>query len=87
MSYFSTITEFDGTENSSVYNYYYTIFELVQILFFQAVAMSVLMYGCTTWTLIKGLEKMQHAVLNKSLKQHSTKWQLYGHLHPILQSI
>ena len=28
--------------------------------FFQAVTMSVLLFGCTTWTLIKCLEKMLH---------------------------
>ena len=42
--------------------------------FFQAMAMSVLLYGCTTWALTKRMEKkldgnhtrMLHAVLNKS---------------------
>ena len=41
--------------------------------YFQAVAMSVLLYHCTTWTLMKSLEKklenytrMLFAVLNKS---------------------
>ena len=49
--------------------------------FFQAVVVSVLLYGCTTWTLIRCLEKkidgsctrMLPAVLNKSWKQHPTK--------------
>ena len=44
--------------------------------FFQAVAMSVLLYGCTTWILTKDLEKkldrnyskMLHSLLNKSLR-------------------
>ena len=46
---------------------------------FQAVAVSILLYGCTTWTLIKHVEKnldgnctkMMRAVLNKFCKQHS----------------
>ena len=56
--------------------------------FFQAVVMSILLYGCTTWTLTKRLEKkpygnytrMLRAILNKSWRQHPTKHQLYGHL-------
>ena len=63
--------------------------------FFQAVAVTVLLYGCTAWTLISHLEKkldesnakMLHYVLKKSWKQYSTKQQLYGHLVPILQAI
>ena len=58
--------------------------------FFQAVVVSVLLYGCTTWTLTKRLEskldgtctRMLRAVLNKSWKQQPTKKQLYGHLPP-----
>ena len=53
--------------------------------FFQAAVMSILLYGCTTWTLTKCIEKnlngnstrMLRAILNKSWKQHSTKQQLY----------
>ena len=49
---------------------------------------SVLPYGCTSWRLLKFMEKkwdgnytrMPHAVLNKSYKQHPTKQQLYSHL-------
>ena len=49
--------------------------------FFQAVAMSVLLYDCTTWILKNARRKklkgnytnMLLAVLNKSWKQHSTK--------------
>ena len=59
--------------------------------FFQAVAISVLLYGCTTWTLMKTLgekarwelHKDTVCVLNKSWKQHPTKQQLYDHLAPI----
>ena len=48
--------------------------------FFQAAVVSILLYGCTTWTLTKRLEKkldgnytrMLRAVLNKSWRQHPT---------------
>ena len=58
--------------------------------FFQAAVVSILLYGCTTWTLTKRLEKkldgnytrMLSAVLNKSWRQHPTRHQLYGHLPP-----
>ena len=48
--------------------------------FFQAAVVSILLYGCTTWTLTKRLEKkldgnytrMLKAVLNKSWRQHPT---------------
>ena len=63
--------------------------------FFQAVVASILLYGCTTWTLTKRLEKklngnytrMLRAVLNKSWQQHPTRHQLYGHLPPITKTI
>ena len=63
--------------------------------FFQAVVMSILPYGCTTWTLTKQLEKkldgnytrMLRAILNKFWWQHPTKHQLYGHLPPIMKTI
>ena len=59
--------------------------------FFQAAVTSILLYGCTTWTLTKRLEKkldgnytrMLRAILNKSWQQHPTRHQLYGHLPPI----
>ena len=46
--------------------------------FFQAAVVSILLYGCTTWTLTKRLEKkldgnytrMLQAILNKSWWQH-----------------
>ena len=58
--------------------------------FFQAAVASILLYGCTTWTLTKRLERrldgnytrMLRAVLNKSWRQHPTRLQLYGHLPP-----
>ena len=54
-----------------------------------------LLYGCTTWTLTKQLEKkldgnytrMLRAFLNKSWQQHPTRHQLYGHLPPITKTI
>ena len=63
--------------------------------FFQAAVVSILLYGCTTWTLTKRLEKkldgnytrMFRAILNKSWQQHPTKRQLYGHLPPITKTI
>ena len=63
--------------------------------FFQAAVVSILLYGCTTWTLTKWLEKkldsnytrMLRAILNKSWRQHPTKHQLYGHLPPIMKTI
>ena len=48
--------------------------------FLQAAVVSILLYGCTTWTLTKRLEKkldsnytrMLRAILNKSWRQHPT---------------
>ena len=62
--------------------------------FFQAVVVSILLYGCTTWTLTKRLVKkldgnytrMLRAILNKSWRQHPTKQQLYGYLPPITKT-
>ena len=63
--------------------------------FFQAAVVSILLYGCTTWTLTKRLEKkidgnytrMLQAILNKSWRQHPTRYQLYGHPPPITKTI
>ena len=63
--------------------------------FFQAAVVSILLYGCTTWTQTKRLEKkldgnytrMLPALLNKSWRQHPTRHQLYGHLPPITKTI
>ena len=63
--------------------------------FFQAAVVSILLYGYTTWTLTKRLEKklnsnytrMLRAILNKSWRQHPTQHQLYGHLPPITKTI
>ena len=63
--------------------------------FFQAAVVSILLYGCTTWTLSKRLEKKQdgnytrmlRTILNKSWRQHPTKHQLYGYLPPTTKTI
>ena len=63
--------------------------------FFQAAVVSILLYGCTTWTLTKRLKKkldgnytrMLRAILNKSWRQHPTRHQLYGHLPPVMKTI
>ena len=63
--------------------------------FFQAAVVSILLYGCTTWTLTKRLEKkldgnytrMLQAILNKSWRQHPTRHQLHGHLPPITKTL
>ena len=62
---------------------------------FQAAVVSILLYGCTTWTLTKRMEKkldgnftrMLRTILNKSWRQHPTKQLLYGHLPPITKRI
>ena len=63
--------------------------------FFPAAIVSILLYGCSTWTLAKRMEKkldsnntrMLQAILNKSWRQHPTKQQLYSHLPPITKTI
>ena len=62
--------------------------------FFHAAVVSILLYGCTTWTLTKRLEKLDgnntrilRAIFNKSWRQHSTRHQLYGHLPLITKTI
>ena len=63
--------------------------------FFQTLAVSILLCGCTKWTLRKRMEKqlngnctkMLRAILNKFWMQYSTKQQLYSHLPPISKTI
>ena len=63
--------------------------------FFQAAFVLILLYGCTTWTLTKQLEKkldgnytrMLQAILNKSWRQHPTRHHLYSHLPSITKTI
>ena len=45
--------------------------------FFQTAVISILLYGCTTWTLTNGnYTRMLWAILNKSWRQHPTRHQL-----------
>ena len=63
--------------------------------FFKAAVVSILLYGSTTCSLTKRLEKklggnytrMLRAILNKSWGQHPTRHQLYGHQPPITKTI
>ena len=63
--------------------------------FFQAVVVSILLYGCTSWTLTKRMEKgldgnytkMLQAILNIYWRQHPTKQLLYGYLPLISKTI
>ena len=63
--------------------------------FFQAAVVSILLYGCTTWTLTKRLEKkvdgnytrMLREKLNRSWQKHPKRHQLYGPLPPIKKTI
>ena len=63
--------------------------------FFQTSVVPILLYGCTTWTLTKRMEKnidgnytrMLRVILNRSWRQHPTKQQLYGHLPPTTKTI
>ena len=63
--------------------------------FFQAVVVSILLYGCSSGTLTKLLEKkldgnysrMLREILKNSWRQHPTKQQLYGHQPRITKTI
>ena len=63
--------------------------------FFQAAVVSILLYGCTPWTLMKRRKKkldgnytrMLQAILNKSWRQYPTKQHLYAHIPPIIKAI
>ena len=63
--------------------------------FFQVAVVSILLYGCTTWTLTKWMEKkfdgnytrMLRAIFNKSWSQHPKKQHQYGHQPPITKTI
>ena len=66
----------------------------MKVSFYLAAVVSILLYGCTTQTLTKQMEKrldgnytrMLRAILNKSWSFHPTKQQLYGHLPPITKT-
>ena len=67
----------------------------IKCSFFQAAFVLILLYGCTTWTLTKFMEKtldsnytrILWAILNKTWRQQPTKQQLYSHLPPIMKTI
>ena len=67
----------------------------IYIYIYQAAVLTILLYGCTTWTLTKRMEKklngscrrMLRVVLIKYWMQYTTKRQLYGHLSPISKTI
>ena len=71
------------------------LIDKIKRCFFQAAVVSILLYGCTTWTLSKYMEKkldvnykrMLRAILNKSWRQYPTKQQLYDHQLPITKTI
>ena len=73
----------------------YNTFEAILVRFLLSLPVSVLLYGCTTKTLTKQLEKkldekytrMLHDVLDKFSKQLSIKQLLYSHLPSITQTI
>ena len=73
----------------------WTAIDKMKRSFFQAAVLSILLYGCTAWTLTKRMEKkldgnytrMLQAILNKSWRKHPTKQQLYDHLPPITKTI
>ena len=72
-----------------------TLTDKMKRSFFQAAVVSILLYGCTTWTLTKRLGKkldgnytrMLRAILNKSWQQHPTRHQQYSHLPLITKTI
>ena len=58
--------------------------------FFQAAFVSILLYGCITWTLTKRLEKKldgNYTSMLRAILYKSTRHQLYGHLPPITKII
>ena len=73
----------------------YSMTKSVLLKAFTCFTRPLLLYGCTTWTLTKRLEKkldgnytrILRAILNKSWRQHPTRHQLDGHLPPITKTI
>ena len=62
--------------------------------FFHAAVVSILLYGCTAWTLTKRMENKFDGYYSRMLReillswrQHPSKHQLYGHLPPITKTI
>ena len=75
--------------------WYINLLQGIKWKFFQSIAISLLLYGCTTWTLIKYLKqkldgiyiRILCAVLNKFWKHNFPKWLLYSQLFSISQTI
>ena len=71
------------------------LIDKIKSSFFQAAVVSILLYGCTTWTLTKRMEKkpdgnytkMLRKILSKFWRQHLRKQQQYGHQPPITKTI
>ena len=67
----------------------------IKIRLFTATVESVLLYGCSTWTLTKAMEKsldgtytrMLRMALNVSWKEHKTNIDLYGNLPKLSSKI
>ena len=72
-----------------------TLTDKMKRSFFQTAVVSILLYGCTTWTLTKRMEKkfngnyirMLWAILNKSWRQYPTKQQMSSHLPLITKTV
>ena len=81
--------------NALSVNYKSDLTYKMKLSFFQSAFVSILLYGCTTWTLTKRMEKkldgnytrILREILNKSRRQHPIKEQLYGRLPPITKTI
>ena len=84
-----------GPSSASIQQYRYDHYQEGTAFHFIGQVWLILLYGCTTRTLTKRLEKkldsnytrMLRAILNKSWQQHPTRHQLYGHLPPITKTI
>ena len=61
--------------------------DVIYKIFFQAAVVSILLYGCTTWTLTKRIEKRLDGNYTRMLRVILNKPQLYGHLPPITKTI
>ena len=76
-----------------IVKYIFFLNDKMKCSFFQVAVVSILLYGCTTWTLTKRLKKKLdgnytrtlRAILNKSW--HPTRHQLYGQLPPVIKTI
>ena len=58
--------------------------------FFQAAVVSILIYECTTWTLLERMGKkldMLQAILNKSWRHHPSKYSCTATYHPSQKTI